>query len=448
MVTKAKERVRGMNAAIADGGVGVGELKPGRTPLRPRQFVITLLIAAVGVTVGVFSYTAITSKPSSFSGEVAPAHAYFLNFMNTGTVLTLTVAPGSTVTAGQVLATENSTVAAADLAAAQAQVTADQAQVTADQNPQAAASTAADNQLAVTKAQAALQGAESAASADQASAQRNINAEQQIVSGDQNTLSVDQNSYNKNCSSSSTSQFCTTLQSQVSKDSTALSTAQANLTSMQSNQAEQAQRDGNDVAQDQAVLLAAQQRVAAATAPLTPAVIAQAQSALATAQAQVATDQQLVQQATIKAPTSGVIADTGGAVGDVVGADGVHNYSGPAEQSGTAAQQEPGFELFVPSSGGGSQSSQTNPFQSLITEYAGPMSVIAQIPEANMTGVHDGQGASLTISALNTTVPGSVSQIMLDPARVPGSTFYDVLISMPHPPAQLLAGMTVNVTLH
>ena len=462
MVTKAKERVRGMNAAIADGGIGVGELKAGRTPLRPRQFIITLIIAAVGVAVGVFSYSAITSKPSSFSGEVAPAHAYFLNFMNTGTVLTLTVAPGSKVTAGQVLATENSTVATADLAAAQAQVTADQAQVAADQNPQAAAATAADNQLAVAKAQDALQSAQSAAATDQSASQRNIGAEQAIVAGDQNTLTVDQNNYNADCAgsgennggngnensdASGASQYCTTLQSQISKDSTALSTAQANLTAMQSGQTGQSQRDGNDVSQDQAVLLAAQARVAAASAPLTPAVIAQAQSALATAQAQVATDQQLVQEATIKAPADGVIADTGGAIGDLVGSDGVHDYSGPAEQSGTAAQQEPGFELFVPSSGSGGQASATNPFQSLITEYAGPMSVVAQIPEADMTGVHNGQSATLGISALNTTVPGSVSRVMLDPARVPGSTFYDVLISMPNPPAQLLAGMTVNVTL-
>lgn len=184
MATKAKERVRGMNAAIADGGIGVGEVKPGRTPLRPRQMIVLLLIAIVGVTVGLVSYNAITSAPSQYSGEVAPAHAYYLNFMNTGTVLTLNVAPGAKVTAGQVLATENSSVAAANLAAAEAQVTADQATVAADQNPTADAATASDNQLALTKAQDALAGAQTAESDDQSGSQKNINAEQQLVSGD------------------------------------------------------------------------------------------------------------------------------------------------------------------------------------------------------------------------------------------------------------------------
>lgn len=448
MATKAKERVRGMNAAIADGGIGVGEVKPGRTPLRPRQIMVLLLIAIVGAAVAVVSYNAISSEPAQYSGEAAPAHAYYLNFMNTGTVLTLNVAPGAKVTAGQVLATENSSVATANLAAAEAQVTADQATVAADQNPTADAATASDNQLALTKAQDALAGAQTAESNDQAGSQKNINAEQQIVSGDQHTLSVDQDNYNENCGGGSDTTSCTTLQSQVNKDTTALSTAQANLTAMQSDQTQQAQRDGNNVAQDQAVVLAAQNRVAAASAPLTPATIDQAQSALASAQAQVASDKQIVQQASIVAPADGVIADTGGAVGDVVGADGVHNYTGPAEQSGTAAQQVPGFELFVPQSGAGAGSASASSFASLITEYAGPMSVIAQIPQADMAGVHNGQGATVSVGALSQSVQGTVSQIMLDPARVPGATYYDILIGLKSPPAALLVGMTVDVTLN
>jgi multidrug efflux pump subunit AcrA (membrane-fusion protein) len=450
MVTKAKERVRGMNAAIADGGVGVGEVKPGRSPLRPRQVIVTLVIAAVGATVGVISYNALTSKPVQFSGQVAPAHAYFLNFVNTGTVLTLNVAPGTKVTAGEVLATEDSSVAAANLAAAEAQVTADQATVAADQNPTATITTSTDNQLALTKAEAALQSAQNAESSDQSSSQKNIGAEQQIVNGDQNTYNTDSTNFNKNCTGQATpSSSCTTLQSQVSKDQTALNAAQSALTSMESDQTQQAGRDGNDVNQDQAVVTAAQARVSSASAPLTPATIDQAQSALATAEAQVATDKQLVQQASIVAPAPGVIADTGGAVGDLVGSDGVHNYTGPAEQSGTEAQQEPGFELFVPQTNSGSSANTNTPtFESLITEYSGPMSVIAQIPEANMTGVHTGQGATLSVGALNENVQGTVSQIMLDPARVPGSTYYDILISIQNPPAALLAGMNVDVTLN
>jgi hypothetical protein len=55
---------------------------------------------------------------------------------------------------------------------------------------------------------------------------------------------------------------------------------------------------------------------------------------------------------------------------------------------------------------------------------------------------------TLDVTALGRTVHGTVSQILLDPARVPTATFYDVVIAMSSEPSGLLDGMTVQVTLN
>jgi hypothetical protein len=86
-------------------------------------------------------------------------------------------------------------------------------------------------------------------------------------------------------------------------------------------------------------------------------------------------------------------------------------------------------------------------FAPVVTLYAGPMTVTAQLPETNMGGVHIGQHATLDIRALGKTVPGTISEIQLAPARVPNAVYYNVVISMNADPPQIMHGMTVTVTL-
>jgi len=244
-------------------------------------------------------------------------------------------------------------------------------------------------------------------------------------------------------------QFCQNLQSTISRDYTALSSAQAQLTDLEAAGQLQAQRDQSNLTQSQAVLTAAQARQDAASQPLTPEVIAQAKATLATAKAQVATDQLALQNTKIIAPASGTVADTAGATGDVVGPNGVHGYQGPAAQSGTTSNQQQGFELFVPQSSGsnGSSSSQST-YMPLITLYTGALSVVAQIPETDMTSVKAGTPASLDITALGVTVPGAVETTALDPVHTSSSTtYYDVTISLKSSDAHIMAGMSVQVSL-
>jgi multidrug resistance efflux pump len=316
MAMRVKARVRGMNAALASGEAGVGELAPARGPLHPQQAVILVLAAAAGTVAGVVTFHSAVSAPMTFSGQVVPAHAYYLNFTDTAPVLTLDVQPGARVQAGQVLATESSTIAQANLTAAQAAVTADQSSVARAKN------------------------------------------------------------------------------------------------------------------QD-------------------PSGLEQFQSQLAAAQAQVVTDQQAVADSSILAPASGYVADTGGAVGDVDSSEGVRSFDGPAGQSGAGQNQQPGFQLFAPgSTANGGSTGTTSAYNALITLYTEPLRVVAQVPEQDIQGVQDGQSATVAVGAAGLTVPGTISEIVLDPADVPGVTDYDVVISMSSVPAQVLAGMSVNVTLN
>jgi multidrug efflux pump subunit AcrA (membrane-fusion protein) len=242
-------------------------------------------------------------------------------------------------------------------------------------------------------------------------------------------------------------ELCRNLAAQVDRDTTELARAQADLQSAQAANQAQQQQDASNLAASQTVLTSAQAVVSSQGAALTPAVIAQAQSQLAEAKAQVAADQVALRQTTITAPANGMIAETAGSVGDIAGSDGVHNYTGPAGQAGTAANQQSNIELFSTNGSPGGASSQSGTFSALITMYSGGLNVTAQLPESTMSGVHVGQSATVSIAAAGVSVPGRVGQIVMVPATVAGSTYYDVTISMTVKSPAVIAGMSVTVTL-
>jgi multidrug efflux pump subunit AcrA (membrane-fusion protein) len=493
-------RARGMNAAMAGGEAGVGEMTPARSPLRPKQFGVALAAAVVGGSLGMFTYHAVSSTTTAYAGQVAPTQAYYLNFAADGTVLALDVKPGQHVRKGQLLATQDGEVAQAQLSAAQAAATADGAVVAADQDPQATQSAEAADALSVSQAQAAVAAAQNALTVQQGAAQNTTSTQNSAVTSAENTYQADEARYTADCSSIAAStatsapattgsaaaagpmtsapsaqsspnarstapaasattpaattgvqqeEYCANLQSTVNRDATTLSSAQAQLSDAQSSAQLQQQRDSSDLASSQDVLTAAEARQSAATAPVTPAVIDQAKAELSAAQAQVATDQQALLDTKIVAPADGVVAAAAGAVGDVVGPDGVHGFQGPAEESGTQANSDPGFELFVPQTGGsGGDTTSQDAYMPLITLYTAPYTVVAQIPETDMTSVRDGAPASLDITALNLTVKGTVENTELDPVDSGGSTtYYDVTISLGSTDPRLMAGMSAQVTI-
>jgi multidrug efflux pump subunit AcrA (membrane-fusion protein) len=463
-----QDRVRGMNAAFTTGQAGVGEMTPAKAPLRPTRLIVAVLVAAVAVGLSVLTYRAVAAQPSSFSGQVTPAHTYYLNFVRDGVIKSTNVRAGQQVKAGQLLASQDSTIDQANLTAAQAEVSADTAELTDDQTPPANTQLQSRNQANLAKAQQAVASAQASLTLAQNSGQNSVNAQSAIVAGRQSVLDADTARYNGSClgstnapaapatsttttpSNNGNSAACTALQAQIVKDQADLASAQAQLASVQSQSRAEQQRDASQLAASQATLQATQNQAGSATTtPVPPGTIAQIQSDLAAAKARVVTDTQQLQQDSIVAPCDGVVADTAGAVGDVVGASGVHGYSGPAAESGTLnSQQNSGFQLFVQPTPTGGGATQSPAYAPVITLYSGPMAVVAQLPEENMGSTHVGESATLSIAAIGQSVAGHVSQVMLDPARVPGATYYDVVIDMNTEPSGLYAGMTVTVTLN
>ncbi|MEY9886421.1 multidrug efflux pump subunit AcrA (membrane-fusion protein) [Catenulispora sp. MAP5-51] len=467
-----KDRVRGMNAALSSGEAGVGEMRPARAPLRPRQLLVAAAAVAVGAAAVVTTYRAMADPAPAVTGQVTPAHAYYLNFGGDGTLTALNVRPGQQVKAGQVLATEDTTVAASDLQAAQALVQADTTELAAAQNPQA--STAQQNQakLAAAKAQSAVSSAQSALTLAQSKAKSSTDLQASVVAGRQKILDSDNARLTAACappgastptpSSPTTTKatsapptsdaaLCQSLQAQVVRDSSSLSDAQSQLASIQFAVEGEQQRDADQLTQAQSLQQTVLSQSSAAVAPAA-VTVAQAKSQLAASQAQVAKDEQALKDASITAPADGTVADTAGAVGDQVRSDGIRLYQGPPGQSGAAGGgQQQGFQLFAgqPTAGAGSGSgaNQQAGYQPLITLYSEPFTVTAQVPEANIGKIHTGQQVTLTVAAVNGTVRGTVDKVLLDPARVSSGVYYDVVISMAATPPGVLCGMTVNVGL-
>ncbi|MFJ1706943.1 hypothetical protein [Kitasatospora sp. NPDC088346] len=492
--------VRGMNAALAGGEAGVGEIRPARPPIGPWRLALALLLAVAATFAGIRTYHAVASRPVTFNGQVTPAHAYYLNFPNTGTVETLTVKPGDHVTAGQVLATQVSSVAAANLAAAQAAVDADTALLAEDGNPTTAAGRQAQSELNLAKAQAAADSTQNALTLAQAGTQSAITAQNTVISADQATLDEETARFTRACQASPATattaagspatagttaaspasttptaespmaaspepsvtasapstttatpparqESCQSLRAQIDRDTAQLARARARLGTLQSAGQAHAQQLQTRLTQSQSVLEAARTTVASQGAPLTPAAIARARSQLASAQAQLAADQLALQQITITAPADGTVVGTAGATGDIVGPQGVRTYAGPAAQAGTLADQQPGIQLFVPTAAPGANQVGGATYSALVTLHSGPLGVTAQLPESRIADVREGRPATISVPATGHTVTGRVDHILLQPARVPGATYYNVTISLDDQREDLMPGMSAEVTL-
>jgi membrane fusion protein, macrolide-specific efflux system len=111
---------------------------------------LSLTTVTVPVTTGTMQQTI----PSS--GTIEPASQASLNFAVSGTVTGVDVKAGQTVTAGQVLATVDTTALSEDLSAAQAQLTSAEDRLSSDESANASASTIDTDEASVTSAESSL----------------------------------------------------------------------------------------------------------------------------------------------------------------------------------------------------------------------------------------------------------------------------------------------------
>ena len=111
---------------------------------------LSVTTVTVSVTTGTMQSTV------SSSGTVAPASSANLNFAVSGTVTAVDVKAGQTVTAGQVIATVDTTALAEQVNAAEAQLTAAQDRLASDEATSASTSTIDSDQSSVTSAQSSV----------------------------------------------------------------------------------------------------------------------------------------------------------------------------------------------------------------------------------------------------------------------------------------------------
>ena len=111
---------------------------------------LTVTTATVSATTGTIQQTVASS------GTLEPASQATLNFAVSGTVTGVNVKAGQTVTAGQVLATVDTTALYEEVTAAQAQLTAAEDRLDSDEASDASTSTIDSDQASVTSAESSL----------------------------------------------------------------------------------------------------------------------------------------------------------------------------------------------------------------------------------------------------------------------------------------------------
>ena len=114
---------------------------------------------ATGLTVTTVTVSATTGtiqQTVASSGTLEPASQAALNFAVSGTVTGVNVKAGQTVTAGQVLATVDTTALSEEVTAAQAQLTAAEDRLDSDESSGAATSTIDSDEASVTSAESSL----------------------------------------------------------------------------------------------------------------------------------------------------------------------------------------------------------------------------------------------------------------------------------------------------
>ena len=393
-VSRPRERVRGMNAALETGVAGVGEMAPARPHARPRQMVVAVVVAVVGLAAGALTYKSLASGPVPFSGEVVPTHVYALSFGAAGTVAAVKVHAGQHVTAGQILATQDGGLARANLQAAKDAQAAAAAALYADQHPQQSAVTR--EQDAVAAAQASLGSVTSRASGTDS---RNNG----IVSQRQQAVTVDKAALASQCGTTTTSPTCQALASKLATAKQGLAQAQATAGSAHQAAQQQEQAAQSRLSERQAALQQVQAQASGVSVTLD-----QARQRLAAAKATVAKDEIALKATSIVAPAAGAIGAVSAAAGDTITDGDVHNP--------------------------------------VITVDSGPLVVSARLPGTAIGEVRAEQPVALDIQPLQLRLSGQVVQVNQVASQSQTSVSYTVICQIDAQGAPLMAGMTVNIT--
>ncbi|MGO8862837.1 MAG: HlyD family secretion protein [Acidimicrobiales bacterium] len=463
------EKVRGMNASLTNGsaaetesgkGNPLAERDPTRLHITRRQMAFALALSVAAVLATVFTVNSVTAAAQSFPAVVTTSKVYDLNFTNSGTVSAVLVKVGDRVKANQVLATQEDSSLQMQLSADQATVKADREVLVQAASPGLTPAQVEQDDLQVQQAQTALTNAQAGLQSAEASGKANVGAAQSAITSAQAQESSDNGTYTQACpngpvapdpslsgtqlqAAQSAFTHCQNLQLSLSGDQAAASKAQAQLPVAEAEAQQAIDAAQATVNSAQAALNVADYQQTLQGSPGSASSQAQAQANLNQAESQLAQVQSEVTAATLVAPDGGVVTEVYGTAGETLGPDGVHIYQSPAA---IPANQSSGFSLFPsqPSSQGTSSSNQSGS-EPVIEVVGGRQQIMAQVPEAQVASVQVGKSATITISSLNITASGVVTQLGLSPTRSPSGVTYDVIVDLNRTVSGLLPGMTATV---
>jgi multidrug efflux pump subunit AcrA (membrane-fusion protein) len=393
-VSRSRERVRGMNAALETGVAGVGEMAPARQPARPRQMIVAVVVAVVGLAAGVLTYKSLASGPVSFSGEVVPTHVYALSFGAAGTVAAVKVHAGQHVTAGQILATQDGGLARANLQAANDAQAAAAAALYADQHPQ---------QSAVTREQDAVAAAQASLASVTSRASGTDSHDNEIVSQRQQAVTLDKANITSQCGTATTTPACQALAAKLATVKQELAQAQATAGSAHQVGQQQEQAAQSRLSERQAALQQVQSQASGVSVTLD-----QARQRLAAAKATVAQDKIALKATSIVAPAAGTVGAVSAAAGDAITDGNVHNP--------------------------------------VVTVDSGPLVVSARLPGTAIGEVRAGQPVALDIQPLHLRLSGQVVQVNQVASQSQTAVSYTAICRIDAAGTPLMAGMTVTVT--
>ena len=423
-----------------------------------------------------------------------------VSFEGSGTVTSVAVEPGDTVTLGQTLATIDDADAQAELRTAEAQLA--NAQAVLDQARAGPTDVQSQqDQLAITQAEQALANARAAVTAaekqlelDRKATQTAIdNAKTQLANDDEATATAVENAEDKleadtktqktlveqaeaqeraacgggssitetdDDASSCTQAKLATKNAKNTRDSVLLADKQAITTAKQTREAtldqgrqavteaEQARADTllkgrTTIDTNKQAVTKAEGDVTAAklTAeenrhPQSPEEIAQAQATVDSAQVEVDTARRAVDETALTAPQGGVVLAVNGEVGEFTNGQGSGD-SGSDGEGDSGGDGDSAASDAATSAGDGF----------VVIANLSELGVTAEIPEADAAKLELGQQATVSFPATGTTANGTVTR--KDPQSTVSNdvVLYPVTISLTTAPPDVGVGATANVSI-
>lgn len=408
------------------------------------------------------------------TGTLAAVNQANLVFGSSGQIATLDVSEGQKVTAGQVLASLDTTAlnssldtAEATLATAQARLATDEAgpsaqQLASAQNAVAGAQnslTSAESNLATTQ----QTGAQSLAQANQSvqDAEVTLSDDSSTLQEAEAQLQADEQKEANDCQGSgaaasssgggsgggssgsgSSSSQCSADQSKVSqdqqqvntdqqtvnKDQSAVQSAQAALSSTEIKNAQSLQQAQAQVTSAQTQLGGAQASLAALQQSITPAQIQSDKASVTADQLGVSSAQDSLDQATLTSPIAGVVAAVNVSAGQYVAG------------AGSSAKS---------ASGGSSTSAAASSASSadIVVLSPGAFDVTTSVSDTQIGELKLGDEAIITPDGSTTPVYGTISEIGMLASTSSGVATYPVTVAVTGTPGGLFAGASASVDL-